>query len=354
MLNVIKTAVITIIISFISGLLLDYYKNLAPRILCNIKNAAPKRINGRKICEYIVTVSNVSKKTIHELSLNIQSLQNSLKITDAKITKGLKFDSSVKDKIIDIHIPFLSKGDKFSVIVCIENQRAVNAKPIVVLRSPENFKRINSIYQIGILSSLFKRRQNTGQAMANSTNRSPIENKRISGKPGISKKALLSIVSIMLVVIVGIMVKSYFKGLPSNTRTPAVNTNTSKQSTDSSGSSYGNTGNTNSKTSQTDKSENKGTKASKTGSYGNTDSKSSTGNSGTKTPETKSSGNSDTNKTPADSSGNSDKGTQTGDSSGTSGNSDTKTQTQTTGSSSGSSGNSDTQTPPSSSGNTGN
>lgn len=39
MLSVIKTAIITIIISFISGVLLDTYKNYAPRILCIIGKA---------------------------------------------------------------------------------------------------------------------------------------------------------------------------------------------------------------------------------------------------------------------------------------------------------------------------
>lgn len=370
MLNVIKTAIITIIISFISGLLLDYYKNLAPRILCNIRNVAPIKLNGRKICAYIVTVSNVSKKTIHELNLNIQSSRNSLKITDAKITKGLKFDSSIKDKIIDIHIPFLSKGDKFSVKVCVENQQAVNSKPIVVLRSPENFKRISSIYQLGFLSSLFNRTKSTNQPITNAVNRPVGTDKRLNRtnkKPGASKKAVLIVVSIILVMIVGVIVKSYFKGTSNNTQTPAVNTNVSKQSTGSSRSSDGTTGNTN-KTPASGTSENKNTGRSSSGSYDNTGSKSSTGSTGTGTSETESSDSSHTGRTNTPSTGsyeNSHTGTgttttpstgssstgtvkQSGESSGTTGNSDTKS------SSGESSGNSGNQTSSGSTGNTSN
>ena len=102
MISIIQTAIITIIISFISGLLLEYYKNLAPRIFCNIGNGIPLELNSKKICAYILTVRNLSNKTIHELTLNVQNAQNNLKVGDAQITRGLKFDSSIKkDKILD-------------------------------------------------------------------------------------------------------------------------------------------------------------------------------------------------------------------------------------------------------------
>lgn len=106
MINVIKTAIITIIISFISGLLLDHYKNLAPRILCKIGKGIPIDINNKKFNAYIITVRNISSKIIHDITLHVQSAQSNLKITDAKITKGLKFDSSIEDNILDVCIPF--------------------------------------------------------------------------------------------------------------------------------------------------------------------------------------------------------------------------------------------------------
>ena len=155
MMNVVKTAIATIIISLISGLLVEYFKNLAPKILCSIGNGVPIEINNKKVCAYIIDVSNLSKKIIHELSLNIQSAQSNLKVADAKITKGLKFDSSIKDNILDIDIPFLSKGDKFSVTVYVENQYGLCNKPVIVMRSPENFKKVESEEQKGIRSSSF-------------------------------------------------------------------------------------------------------------------------------------------------------------------------------------------------------
>ncbi len=152
MINIIKTAIITIIISFISGLLLDHYRNLAPRILCNIGKGIPIDINNKKFNAYIITVRNISNKIIHDITLNVQSHQSNLKITDAKITKGLKFDSSIEDNILDVSIPFLSKDDEFSVTVYVDNQYGSYKEPVVIIRSPENFKEVNSEEKRGIFS----------------------------------------------------------------------------------------------------------------------------------------------------------------------------------------------------------
>lgn len=258
MMSVIKTAIITIVISIISGLLLEHFKNLAPRILCSIGNGVPMEINNKKVYAYIITVSNLSKKIIHELTLNIHSSQSNLKIADAKITKGLKFYSSIKDDILDIDIPFLSKGDKFSVTVYVENQYGLCNKPIIVMRSPENFKKVDSVEKRGILS-LFNIAK---------THR----NKKISQ----NKKAIIVIASIALSMIVGVLVKFYFKGEFANTKIPSVKTGVSKQSNDA----------TRSSTSETNK--NTGVKAQTGGTAGNTGSKTSTGET-TKNTDTKTS-----------------------------------------------------------------
>ncbi|WP_010233087.1 membrane protein [Clostridium arbusti] len=294
MINIIKTAIITIAISFISGLLLDYYKNLAPRILCNLGKGIPMEMNGKKIFAYIITIINVSNKTIHELTLNIQSSQSNLKSTDAKITKGLKFDSSIKDNILDFYIPFLSKSDKFSATLYVENQYAVHDKPVIVIRSPENFKRIDSAGQNGILSLLFNipkdikqvilkimkkskviapnkkdnfttvmNKPSDAEKTINKENRKALHENKQSNK---NKKAMIIIASIILVMIIGVLGKSYFKRTYTNAQTPIGNTIVPQQSNDVKGSA----GRT---------SENKSTNASTRGSAENTDANTSTGGS---------------------------------------------------------------------------
>ncbi|MFL0195662.1 hypothetical protein ACJDU8_08820 [Clostridium sp. WILCCON 0269] len=363
MISIIKTAIITIIISFISGLLLDYYKNLAPRILCNIGNAIPMEINSKKIRAYIITVSNISNKIIHELTLNIQSPQNNLRITDAKITKGLKFDSSIKDSILDIYIPFLGKGDKFSVTLYVENQHGVYNKPVITIRSPENFKEIDSVEQNGILALLFNIPKNINEIILNRTKKTktmvpnkkddftivmdkvsrtektinkrnrkvPNRNKR----PSKSKKAIITIVSIILVMIAGVLVKSYFKRIPTNTQTPDIKTTVQEQSTDATGSSGKNTStgrttkNGNAKTSTDENTKN--TNTSTDGTTKNTDTKTSTDgntqNTDTKTSTDGTTDNTDKNTSTDETTKNADENTSTD---GTTKNTDTNTSTNGT------------------------
>ncbi len=144
MLNIIKTAIVTIIISFISGLLLDYYKGLAPKILCIIQKGIDIYINKKRYVTYVICICNLSNKTIHELSINIHEAHTTLKSTNAIITRGLKFEAIIKDNSLDYYIPFLSKGDEFTVTVYLERENYINKMPVVSIRSPERFKQIDS------------------------------------------------------------------------------------------------------------------------------------------------------------------------------------------------------------------
>ncbi|PRR78990.1 hypothetical protein [Clostridium vincentii] len=275
MMSIIKTAIITIVISFISGLLLDYYRNLAPRILCNIGKCVPIKINNKKIYEYIITVRNISNKIIRQVTLNIQSSQNNLKIEGAKITKGLKFDSLIKDNIFDVNIPFLSKNDEFSVTVCVENQRGVRNKPVIIIRSPENFKEVNSVEHKRFLSLLFNIPKNINK-----------ENREIfhrNKKPSKNKKAMIIAVSAILVIIIGALTRFYLSEMPSSTQTDVQ-----KQSTDAAKSANGTTKNTDAKTSTDETTKNADATKSTVETTGSTDTNTSTVETSGNTDATKS------------------------------------------------------------------
>ena len=364
MINIIKTAIVTIVISFISGLLLDYYKNLAPRLLCNIRNAMPIK-NNKRICAYIITISNISNKTINKLTLNIQSQQTHLNITDTKITRGLKFDSSLKDNILDVYIPFLSKNDKFSVTVYGDNQYAMRNKPIIVLRSPENFKQIDSLRQNGILALLFNIPKSISETISNTVKKpEPIvpdekdDFTKVMRKPlgtdetinrrnrdihygsknsSNNKKALIIVVSIILLIFAGVLGKSYLKGASANTQTPDVKTVVPSQSTDATNSSKGTTKNSNSKASSGQTTRNSGSKASSGQTTKNPGSKASSGqttenpnskassgqtteNPGSKASSGQTTGNSDSKASSGQTTGGSNSGTSPGQTTQSSGN----------------------------------
>lgn len=142
MLSIIKTAIITITLSFISGVLLDHYKNIAPRIICKMGKGKVIRLNNKKMKMYNLTIRNSSKQTIHNLNVNLHAHYEEMQVRDTEITRGLKFKVANENGGYDISIPFLSKNDEFSVKVfteCVQGN-----KPVVTLRSPEKFKRIDS------------------------------------------------------------------------------------------------------------------------------------------------------------------------------------------------------------------
>nr|WP_307897748.1 hypothetical protein [Clostridium botulinum] len=216
MISIIKTAIITIVISIISGLLLERVKNVAPRILCNIGKGVAMKINNKKVYAYSITVSNLSKKIIHDLTLNIQSSKSNLNIADAKITEGLKFDSSIKEDSVIIDIPFLSKGDKFSATVYVENKYGVCSKPNIVLRSPENFKKLDSSEKNRILS------------LFNTDNTDKIDRINRSNKSSQNKKIIIAISSIIVFMIIGVLLKFCFEDIETSTKSHSVKTDTNE------------------------------------------------------------------------------------------------------------------------------
>lgn len=185
MMSVIKTAIITIIISFISGVLLDYYKNYAPRILCTIMRIKSKTYNNKNIKVYSLIIKNTSNKTLHNLNVNLQGDSDNLKIDNMRIAKGLKYDIEHEGKEYDISIPFLSRDDEFKAKIFLPITGSEAKKPVITLRSPENFKEIGSYKDNSPLSEMLNSLFN-------------------------HKKTIISIISILIVVYIGILGGEYY------------------------------------------------------------------------------------------------------------------------------------------------
>ena len=185
MMSVIKTAIITIIISFISGVLLDYYKNYAPRILCTIMRIKSKTYNNKNIKVYSLIIKNTSNKTLHNLNVNLQGDSDNLKIDNMRIAKGLKYDIEHEGKEYDVSIPFLSRDDEFKAKIFLPITGSEAKKPVITLRSPENFKEIGSYKDNSPLSEMLNSLFN-------------------------HKKTIISIISILIVVYIGILGGEYY------------------------------------------------------------------------------------------------------------------------------------------------
>lgn len=231
MLSVIKTAIITIIISFISGVLLDNYKNLAPKISCTMGKCVPIKMNNKKIRAYILKVKNISNKTLHDLTVNVQGHHNDLKMDDAQITGGLKFDICGEYNNFNVSIPFLSKNDEFSVKVFVDDVQGEHSKPVITLRSPENFKKIGH----GEGNGLFPVLSDTSQKICNlfsnkeEKNRRNIQKSKIE-KSILNKKTLITtafIISLLCIVFLG---KGLYKSISGITQDESIQSDTEQKS----------------------------------------------------------------------------------------------------------------------------
>ena len=246
MIAIIKTAVITIIISIISGLFVEHLKSIGPKIFLNIEKSGSKEINNRIIYIYNITVKNMSKKIIHELTLNVQSPESSLELQDAEITKGLKFDSEITDNILDINIPFLSKNDNLKFTVYVQNPFGIDEEPHIVMRSPENFKRINSLEEGGLLSSFMNSKEKEETPCENKVEASASDNdytmvmdkipkerksKKVHKKKGRKNnmKIAIAIASVIILVAAGALLKFYYKEAPVTSTKPASTKNDDKK-----------------------------------------------------------------------------------------------------------------------------
>lgn len=263
MLSVIKTAIITIIISFISGVLLDNYKNLAPKISCTMGKCVPIKMNNKKIRAYILKVKNISNKTLHDLTVNVQGHHNDLKMDDAQITGGLKFDICGEYNNFNVSIPFLSKNDEFSVKVFVDDVQGEHSKPVITLRSPENFKKIGH----GEGNGLFPVLSDTSQKICNlfsnkeEKNRRNIQKSKIE-KSILNKKTLITtafIISLLCIVFLG---KGLYKSISGITQDESIQSDTEQKSNSIDTSSNEKTKNSSSNTSNNGKSESSSTKSS--------------------------------------------------------------------------------------------
>ncbi|MDU5723286.1 MAG: hypothetical protein E6Z86_14255 [Clostridium butyricum] len=263
MLSVIKTAIITIIISFISGVLLDNYKNLAPKISCTMGKCVPIKMNNKKIRAYILKVKNISNKTLHDLTVNVQGRHNDLKMDDAQITGGLKFDICGEYNNFNVSIPFLSKNDEFSVKVFVDDVQGEHSKPVITLRSPENFKKIGH----GEGNGLFPVLSDTSQKICNlfsnkeEKNRRNIQKSKIE-KSILNKETLITtafIISLLCIVFLG---KGLYKSISGITQDESIQSDTEQKSNSVDTPSNETAKNSSGNTSNNGKSESSSTKSS--------------------------------------------------------------------------------------------
>lgn len=141
--SIFLTALATLIVTVLAGVLLDYWRNTKPKILFKVRDALPIDIDGKKIGAYQIEIINTSKKTIEDISVHIEANVSNLKNGGVFCPQGFVYQINIEENKAKLDIPFFKEKEELSIIIIAENQYHLPAKPQVAIRSPHQFKLVN-------------------------------------------------------------------------------------------------------------------------------------------------------------------------------------------------------------------
>lgn len=139
---IIITALVTLIVTVIAGIAVEYFKNIKAKIKYSVRESIPIELNGKKIGANIIDISNPSSKTVKDITLKIQAIGVEIRNGGINTTVGLDYNLIENNDTIEVKIPFLKSKDMLSITTILENEYSIPNKPNVTIRSPDNFKTI--------------------------------------------------------------------------------------------------------------------------------------------------------------------------------------------------------------------
>jgi hypothetical protein len=140
---IVITLAATLLIPVMGGLAIEYIKRIKPKLLYNITDAVPIKLDDKTIGANVIMLSNPSSKTIKEISVTIKTTATLLQNGGIKCTEGLEYNVLAIGDLLSIVIPFLKPNDEVSITAITEGATNIPKKPDVSIRSPEVFKLVN-------------------------------------------------------------------------------------------------------------------------------------------------------------------------------------------------------------------
>jgi hypothetical protein len=135
---IVLTAVATLVVTVLAGLALDYVRHARPKVTYSVKDAVPIDLDGKRIGAYLVSLSNVSKRVVKDLSCHIQAPPATLRNGGVSASQGLQYTAIEKDNGMQVFVPYLKAGDELQATVIAEAPGYVPRTPDVAIRSPHD------------------------------------------------------------------------------------------------------------------------------------------------------------------------------------------------------------------------
>ena len=136
------TAIVTLMVTVLAGLLLEYFKRIRPKLKYSIKESIPIDLDDKKVGANIIEISNPSAKTVKDIVLKLRARGVEIRNGGIKTVTGMEYEVTESEDTLEIKIPFLKFKDYLSVTSILEGQYSIPNKPEVTVRSPDNFKLI--------------------------------------------------------------------------------------------------------------------------------------------------------------------------------------------------------------------
>lgn len=136
------TAFVTLLVTVLAGVLLEYFKRVQPKLKYSIKESIPIDLDDKKVGANIIEISNPSTKTVKDIVLKLRAIGSEIKNGGVKTVTGMDYELTEGNGTLEIKIPFLKFKDYLSITSILEGKYSIPNKPEVTVRSPDNFKLI--------------------------------------------------------------------------------------------------------------------------------------------------------------------------------------------------------------------
>ena len=138
--SIIITALVTLLVTVLAGLALEYVKRIKPKLKYSIKESVPIDLGDKKIGANIIEISNPSSKSVKDIVLKLRAKDVDIKNGGIKTITGLDYEIIEGEDVLEIKIPFLKFKDYLSITAILESKFFIPNKPEITVRSPDTFK----------------------------------------------------------------------------------------------------------------------------------------------------------------------------------------------------------------------
>lgn len=138
--TILLTAAVTLLVTVLSGLLLDFLRNARPTISYSVTEAVDIDLGDhRHVGAYVVSIVNTSKPVVKDITCHVEAGPARLRNGGVAAPPGLQMDIQESDTRLSVSVPYLKTGERLEMTVVAEGL-SIPAKAEVAIRSPHDIR----------------------------------------------------------------------------------------------------------------------------------------------------------------------------------------------------------------------